>query len=183
MSTMLFLRLDGIEGEEPIGDSQKMISLMSYRHRVGPQITSLRPSAGEHVRLRRSPCQHGLFTVIKGYDKTSPELFRACTAGVEFPKAIVFLCTSDVRKNSSKPITLLRIVMENAVMADYSYYFEGGWQIENIGFRYASIGWISNWIDPDTGDDVPKFDVGWDGVKNVVGGVDALPKNLDWDSS
>ena len=59
----LYLRLEGVDGEEPIGESQKMILIASYSHGLSMPVAPTRPSLGEDAAFRRSYCRHGLFTV------------------------------------------------------------------------------------------------------------------------
>jgi type VI protein secretion system component Hcp len=179
---LLFMRLEGIEGEEPIGDSEKLIKIESYSHSLGTPTAPFRPSVGEDAALRRPYCQHGLFTVTKGFDITSSRLFEACANGVVFPTVAIFLCvhreaglTKDLEM---KP--LLTIVLEDAVMASFDYGFQGGWPAESIGFRYTSIGWEVDWIDPATGEDKKLDPVGWDGMENVPAAVS--PGSVKWGS-
>lgn len=183
MSQMLFMRVDGIEGEEPIGDSQKMIMIASYSHGVGISISPSRPSLGKDATLRRSYCQHGLFQVTKGFDKTSPKLFDACTNGVIFPNVVIYACNSSFNSmtKSSEPKPFLSIVMTEAVMAEFQYGFSDGWQVESIGFRYSSIGWTTNWVSPEDGKAETLEPVGWDGLTNEEASV-PVPSSLKWSS-
>ena len=42
---MLYMAIEGIEGEEPIGDSQKLIAISDYSHGLAMDTASIRPSA------------------------------------------------------------------------------------------------------------------------------------------
>jgi len=150
MEQMLYLRLEGVDGEEPIGNSQKMIAILTYSHGLSMPVAPGRPSLGENASFRRSFCRHGLFQVTKLFDMTSPKLFEACANGVVFPNAAVFSCKQDFNesKKTSEPAPMLSIFLTNAIMVDFSYSFSGGTQVENLAFRYTSIGWKTKWADP-----------------------------------
>jgi len=183
MSDLLYLRLDGVEGEEPIGESQKLISIVSYHHNLTLPVTPNRPSQGKDAIHRRSFCRHAPFRVVKGFDKTSAKLFEAASAGVTFKTAIVHACTSQFQTltNTSKPTPFLSIILENAVIAGFSYGCDGQWPIETLDFQYASIGWKVNWPDPEDGDVKKLEPVGWDGETNQSAAVD-IPSDLKWGS-
>jgi type VI protein secretion system component Hcp len=180
---MIYLRLEGVDGEEPIGDSQKMIAIAGYSHSLSMPVAPGRPSLGEDAAFRRSYCQHGLFTVTKGFDMTSPKLFAACANGIVFPNAAVHTCSQkfNTSAKSSEPAPMLTITMTDAVMVDFSYGFQGGWQVETISFQYAKIGWKVNWADPETGDPANLEPVGWDGLTNKAGEV-SIPSAVKWGS-
>ncbi len=184
MSDLLYLRLDGVDGEEPIGDSQKLISIVSYQHNLDQPVTPNRPSQGKDSVHRRSFCRHAPFRVVKGFDKTSAKLFAAASAGVTFKKAIVHACTSQFQSltNTSKPGPFLSIIMDNAIISGFSYGCEGDWPMETLSFQYASIGWKVNWPDPEDGEEKKLEPVGWDGQKNQPGAVE-IPKNLNWNAN
>lgn len=184
MKQLLFMRLEGIDGEEPIGESQSMIAIHSYSHSVGMPVAPTRPSVGNEAGFRRSYCRHGAFEVVKGFDKTSPKLFEACANGVVFPNVAIHACNQEfnTQRNSSKPTPMLSIVLTNAIMVDFTYGFEGGWQVENLAFQYASIGWKTKWADPDTGDSANLEPVGWKGADNAAGTI-SVPSAVDWSSA
>lgn len=181
MKQMLYMRLEGIDGEEPIGESQKMIAIQGYSHSIGLPVAQTRPSVGKEAAFRRSFCRQGVFEVIKGFDKTSPKLFEACANGVVFPNAAIYACSQEFnsQKKSSLPVPMLTIVLTDAVMVDFSYGFQGGWQIETISLRYASIGWKTKWADPETGDSENLEPVGWEGLENAASQI-SVPAGVKW---
>lgn len=184
MEQMLYMRLEGIDGQEPIGESQNMIGIQSYKHSVGMPVAPARPSIGKEASFRRSFCAHGAFQVVKGFDKTSPKLFEACANGVVFPNVAVFACSQEFnsQKKSSSPVPMLTINLSDAVMVDFSYGFQGGWQIETIAFRYASIGWKAKWADPETGDSENLEPVGWEGADNAAATI-SIPAGVKWNDA
>ena len=180
---MLYLRLEGLDGEEPIGDSQKMIAIQSYSHSVSMPVSPMRPSVGADASFRRSYCQHGLFSVVKGFDRTSTRLFEASTNGIVFPNVAIYACSQSFSsaKKSSEAKPMLTIILTDAIIADFSYGFSDGWQVETIGFQYASIGWESKWPDPETGNESNLEPVGWDGRENKTGSI-SIPAAVKWGS-
>ena len=69
----------------------------------------------------------------------------------------------------------------DAIIAEFSYGFEGNWQVERLSLRYSSIGWHVDWINPDTGDNEQLESVGWDGSLNQTQQID-VPSHLQWSS-
>lgn len=183
MEQMLYMRLEGIDGEEPIGASQEMIAINSYSHGLSMPVAPTRPSVGEDAAFRTSYCRHGAFTVVKGFDKSSTKLFEACANGVKFPNVGIHVCTQEFNsiKNTSEPAPMLSINLTDAIMVDFSYSFQGGWQVENIAFQYTSIGWKVKWVDPEKGDSTNLEPVGWDGQKNSPSTI-SIPSSIDWSS-
>lgn len=181
MASLLFMKLEGVDGEEPIGESQEMIAIHGYSHSLTMPVAPSRPSVGKDAVFRRTYCQHGLFTVVKGFDVSSPKLFEACANGVVFPNAVVHVCSQDFNstKKKSGPEPFLSIVLSDALMVDFSYGFENGWQVESIAFRYASIGWKTEWRNPEDGKVANLEPVGWDGLANVPE-QPSVPKSVDW---
>ena len=170
MAKLIFLKIEGIDGEEPIGETpeKKMIRLSGYSHSLDMELSASRPSLGPDATLRRSYCRHGLFAVQKGLDLATPKLLQACANGVIFPNVAIHVCTlQDVtfpsRKKVPKPI--LSIVMTDAIIAHHSYGFQDKWPTEQISFQYTSIGWNCNWYKPKDGSSTA-IPTGWDGSSN-----------------
>ena len=177
------MRLEGIEGEEPIGDSQKLIKLQSYSHSLAMPSVPARPSVGKDVALRRSYCEHGLFRVVKAFDNTSPKLFEACANGVVFPSVLIYLCIhrANPLSKDQELEPMLTIVLSDAIMASFDYAFDADWPMEHVGFRYSSIGWKTDWIDPEKGSDKKLEPVGWEGTENTPADI-SIPGDLKWGS-
>ncbi|WP_296462501.1 type VI secretion system tube protein Hcp [Rubinisphaera sp.] len=190
MAGMMFMKLTGIDGEEPIGSSpaQKMIAIAGYSHRVSTPIAQIRPNSGEDIRNRRGPCDHGLFVVQKGFDKTSPKLFSASCNGVIFDNAVIYVCSQDRNSltNSSKIAPFFTITMTEAIIANFSYESSGTWPMEVMSLHYTSISWKVDWIDPDEENDTASKSklepVGWDGELDKESPTD-VPSALSWKSS
>lgn len=184
MTQMLYLKLEGVEGEEPIGDdSQDAIAIIDYSHSIHREMAAVRPSAGAEATRRRSAGIHAPFVVHKAFDKTSPRLFAAAVAGVVFKHAVVYSCSQDVSAltGSSKPLPFLTIVLKNAVIVDFNYSYEGSWQMERIAFDYETIAWQADWKDPESGDSETLEPVGWEGSKNKVDNTDP-PSSVEWET-
>ena len=181
---MLYLRLEGIDGEEPIGDSQDAIAILDYSHSVGAEVASTRPSVGADASFRRSKTHHAPFVVNKAFDRTSPKIFAAASRGVMFKHAVVYSCAQEITAltKSSKGVPFLSIIMKDAFIVDYSYGYADGWQMETVAFEYASIGWHADWKDPESGDDESLEPVGWDGAENKNSQI-AIPASVKWQTS
>ena len=148
-------------------------------------IAPARPSVGPDALHRRSVCHHGLFSVTKGLDKTTPKIIAACSNGVVFKHAVVYVCRQDYSelKKSSQPKPFMSIVLTKPIIADLSYgYTDGNGQIEQLAFRYASIAWELKWVDPDEGEAKNLPAVGWDGLENsaLKANTNIVPDALKW---
>ncbi|MCA9178742.1 MAG: type VI secretion system tube protein Hcp [Planctomycetales bacterium] len=184
MTQMLYMRLEGIDGEEPIGDnSQDAIAIIDYSHSIGLELANQRPSAGADAAFRRSRTHHAPFVVNKSFDRTSSKIFAAASRGVLFKHVVIYSCSQEISQltTSSKPKPFLSIIMKDAVIADFSYQFAGNWQAEQISFQYASIGWHVKWKDPESGDSETLEPVGWNGSQNKNEQI-AIPSSVEWSS-
>lgn len=187
MADMMFLRLKGIDGEAPIGDSQKAISIANFSHNVSTPIAALRPNVGADARSRRGPVEHGEFQITKALDKTSSKLFSACCNGVIFENAVVFVCSQDrnTMLNTSKIAPFFTITMTDVIISNFSYQCAGQWPMEALSLHYTSIGWKVEWIDPDEENDTATKTnlepVGWDGEIDKAATID-VPSDLSWQS-
>ncbi len=181
MSDLLFMRLDGIDGEEPIGADQKLIRIDNYSHRLSMPSAPMRPSAGPDATMRRSYCDHGLFIVNKALDMTTPKLLAAAANGVVFPNVAIYVGGTDYSTltNVSKPDPFITIIMTDAIIADFAYGFDGEWQTEKIAWRYTSIGWEVKWTNPDDGSAAQLEPVGWKGDTNKAATV-SVPSAVEF---
>lgn len=181
MSDLLFMKLKGIDGEEPIGSDQKLVRIQTYSHAVSQTVAPLRPSVGESTLLRRGLGDQHQFVVTRHFDKVSPKLFDAASAGIVFEFVVIFYCTvmPDSKGEKSDPEPLLKIVMKNAIISQFEYGFVDTWPQETLSFNYMSIGWDTKWPDPTDGKVASLSPAGWNGEKNVPGSLLA-PSDLDW---
>lgn len=185
MSDLLFMKMDGIEGEEPVGSDQKSIRLTSFSHGLSVPVTPGRVSVGEDSALRRSSCEHAMFSVTKFFDKTSSKLFAACANCVLFESVAIYLCMSDKASgpaaDGNEPAPFLSIIMENVIIANFSYSYASGWPDESLTLRYSSIGWKTKWFDPEEGSSENLAPVGWNGAENVPDQL-SIPSSVEWSS-
>ena len=181
MADLLFMRVEGIEGEEPIGQDDDLIRIGSYAHSLSMPVTPVRPSVGKESAQRRSYTQHGLFRVMKGLDKSSPKLFAASAQGVLLPTVVIFLCRQEKNLLTKEftPTPLLTITMTDVVIANFDYGYSDGWPTESIALQYQSIGWEVDWVNPEDGTNDRLEPVGWNGTTNKSEAVD-LPGNMAW---
>lgn len=183
MASLLYMRLEGIEGEEPLGSDEKAIRLNSYSHNLTLPVAPMRPSVGDGATLRRSYCQHGHFQVTKGFDRTSPKLFNACANGVVFETVAIYLCmsakTTSPTSDGYEPEPFLSILLKTSVIADFRYGYSGEWPVETLAFRYTSIGWKTGWVNPETGEDENLEPIGWDGAENAPAQL-SIPSSVKW---
>jgi type VI protein secretion system component Hcp len=155
MSDLLFMKLagDSFKGEEPINDDcdtadhQGMMRINSFSHQISQDIAPIRPSAHKHsdtekTILRKGEPQQGLFIVNRYFDKVSPELFAAASAGILFDWVAIYYCSlikegeEDV---STEPVW--EIILKRSVIADFQYGYSADWPEETISFAFTSIVW------------------------------------------
>lgn len=189
MSQLLFMHVEGIDGEEPLGSGDKLIRLAGFKHSLGAQIGMARASAGKNSMQRRSYCQHGLFVVDKILDMTTPKLLDACTSSVSIPNVAVYVCSSIEKSSmgatgstsSYQPSPFYTILLQDVVIDDYTYSCHGEWPVETIAFLYATISWKLNWVNRTDGTAMPLSPVGWDGTTNKAQSTD-IPSSVQFSS-
>jgi type VI secretion system secreted protein Hcp len=171
MADLLFMKLsgDGFKGEEPIGSSKDLVRIKTFSHDIAQDLVPIRPSAvGSTKEIVRGTPRQGQFTVTRHFDKISPKLFSAATAGIRFDAVSIYFCSvmADSKHEKHEPELILQILLENAVIANFQYGYNSDWPTEIVSFAYTSIGWKTNWPDPTDGTVKPLGDVGWNGELN-----------------
>lgn len=171
MSELVFMKLDGksFEGEEPIGNSKGLVRIKTFSHAISQDLAPMRPSVnGTTKELRKGSPTQGPFNVTRYFDKVSPKLFSAACAGIRFERVSVFFCSMnpDTKHEKHTPEPILQILLQNAVITDFQYSYLETWPSEVMSFAYTSIGWRTNWPDPEKGTWQPLEDVGWNGEWN-----------------
>ena len=170
MSGMIYLYVEGAEGEEPVDSKNdwKLIKVSGYHHAIGTEVSPARPSVGSNA-LRRGPCRHGEFVVEKELDVASTMLLRFAEASVVIPRVNVFLCANEMNDSKAQLVPFLTFELRDSVIASFEHGSTGGWPTEVVRFRYTSIAWSLDWKDLEDGEDVGKILVDWDGTKNAFG--------------
>jgi type VI protein secretion system component Hcp len=133
-------------------------------------VAPLRPSvAGTSKELRRGLPMQGLFKVTRYFDKVSPKLFSAASAGIRFDHVWIYFNSimPDSKHEKHESESILKIQLENVVIAEFSYGYSDTWPTEEMSFAYTSIGWRTNWPDPKTGTLGMLSDAGWNGELNI----------------
>jgi len=171
-SSMAYMRIANVDGEEPYGSTMKLIKIAGFRHGLTVPMSPMRPSVGAQATLRRSYCEHGDMSVFKGLDTTSGKIFDLCSRAAIITDISLLLCRSDTGSNPLNsgeygPIPFLSIVMTQAVIANFTYEFKSGWPTEQLDIRYTSISWILDWVSPVNGAAANLGGVGWNGGTNV----------------
>lgn len=170
-SSLTFMKIDGIDGEEPYDTTMKLIRISGFKHGLHVPTMATRPSLGTTSTLRRTYCDHGDFTVYKGLDVSSGKIFDACQRAAIIANLAVYMCRSDnssgaLSSGDFMPLPFLSIVMTNVVISGFTYEMQLGWPTERVDIRYTSISWILDWVSPKDGTAANLPGVGWNGSTN-----------------
>jgi type VI secretion system secreted protein Hcp len=108
----------------------------SWTHAIRQPKSATASTAGGHTSER---CEHGEMIFTKDLDKTSPQLWLACSAGTTFKQIeIEFMRAS----GTTARIKYLRIKLINAIVSSVSpSVIEEGLPTETFGLKYAAVEW------------------------------------------
>ena len=177
----LFMKVDGLEGVDPMLDDGGFIAIAAYSHGLSVPLANRR-SQGATVGMRRASCDHGDFVISRITDTTSPTFFRACAACVSFKGVAIHACRNTTINGDSALVPHLSIFLSDALITSFSYECNGEIPMETISFAYGSIDWSFKPVDPEDHEPVSgSFDAGWDGTKNksaIADDVNPLIKSL-----
>lgn len=171
MSGMMYMFVTQAPGEEPVDTDNhwNLVRITGYEHSLVNEVTTMRPSAGANVGLRRGQTRHGNFVVHKELDKSSTMLFRFAEMSVVIPRVSLFLCQTTMANAAATLEPFLTLELTNSVIASFEHGSKGGWPTETLRFHYTSFNWALDWRaradDADLGTIVNQ----WDGTKNTLG--------------
>ncbi|MBI9082854.1 MAG: type VI secretion system tube protein Hcp [Desulfobacterales bacterium] len=133
MSTNMFLKLKGIDGEAEDEKHGKWIEILSWGHSFEQPVTPYRPSTGATVEK----CKHELITTAKYLDSASAAILKAIWGGKLLDDAKIQCYRSD---GNNVPILYLEIIMEDVIISTYSISGgEGDIPQEELGLSYGTI--------------------------------------------
>ena len=84
MAVDYYLKLDGIQGEATDQDFKDQINLLSFSW-GGSQVSSRYPNGGSGA----GKVELSDFSIMKHYDKSSPQLFKALVSGTHIETAVL----------------------------------------------------------------------------------------------
>jgi type VI protein secretion system component Hcp len=189
VDSLVFMRIQGIDGEEPVGSDegkgerpQKLIKIVTFDHTLTLPTSPLRPSVGKFAKLRRAYCQHGLFTVRKELDKTSHKIFELCLKGAVVENVAFYVCRpGENLKGEFGLEAMVSILLQEVVIVHFGYEWTTSWK-ERIDLDYSSITWKVDWPEGKEGKVNHLTPVGWNGLLNKSEAVD-IPAGVAFKSS
>ena len=142
-SSLIFLQLDGIQGEEKDDKHLNWIRVESFHHAVH-QVGSGSTGAGGQRLVGKT--DHHEFTITKKLDKATPTLNRYASSGQYIPNAVIEVMTI---KNNKKNV-LMKYTFTQVIVSAVQVSSRGdSTPLETVAFQYATIKWEYNQIGDD----------------------------------
>ena len=162
MSTNMFLKLEGIEGEAEDALKSKEIEILSISQSFEQPVTPVKASTGHTLEK----CKHEPMTVAKYIDKATPNILKTIWAGKTISKGII---TCYRAHKDAEPVDYLVIEMEDIIVSTYSISGgEGDIAQEELGLSYGKITYKYTPMDKMTGDKQTQMPASADLITNVV---------------
>lgn len=134
MSSNMFLKLEGVDGESKADYAQKEMELYSYSWGVATPISQ---SASSDGSLSAGKASFSSLSVTKRLDSSTPLLMSNCAKGVHHPTAILSLWRTG---GGDKPELYMQYEMEDVLIESVS---DGGGigdiPTESINLAYGKI--------------------------------------------
>ena len=164
LTTIGFLKVDGIQGDSPDNDHKGWIEILGYNHAVRLPVAV----HGANVAIGSKLVEHSPFQFQKSIDSSSPMLALYCCQGKNIDSVTFAL----VRQANAQKLTYMTYVLSDAKVTSVTPGGVGseaaGLPTETVAFSYSKIKWTYSKFDPKTGatqgGDVP---AGWDVVNGV----------------
>lgn len=131
-SSVMYLKVEGIDGEVIQADHVGWIEVLAYSH-------NLKLSYDADAARSAGSVEHAPLRVTKMVDKASPKLYQKCSTGEMIPSVMLDLCFNDATQEVFYQIELL-----NAQIVSVQEYglALGDSPTETVSFVYESIRWI-----------------------------------------
>ncbi len=132
MASDMFLMIDGMKGELEDSSQKGGIGVESFSW--GASNPGSQHFGGKGGGTAKVSVQDMLITKL--VDKSSTELFLACSNGKHIPKAVL-----TVRKAGESPLEFLKYTMENCIVSSYQVSGSGdsGLPMESLSLNFAKI--------------------------------------------
>ena len=153
MSTDIFCKIDGINGESTDDRHKNWIEVLNYSLSI-QQPVSITSGTGGRTAARASFSD---LAIVKELDKSSPNLALYCSNGKHIPKIVIEMCLATEQKH-----TFMKYVLEDAIVSSVSPSGSGGGSkpTESVTFNYGKIEWEYTPIDH-TGKKSASIKQGW----------------------
>lgn len=139
MSSDMFLKVEGIDGESTDGKHEKWIELISYSHGVSQPATGVSGTGGR----TGGRADFSDFVVSKEIDNSTPDLNVKCAKGEHIPKVEVELCLATGDKH-----TYMKYTIEDCIVTSIAPSGGTGTKpTEVVTFAYGTIKWEYTPID------------------------------------
>jgi type VI secretion system secreted protein Hcp len=109
MAGLMFLKLDGIDGESQDTDHTNEIDIESFSLQIHNPSSSERGGTGHGTGQSQISEMH----ITKSLDKSSPTLWQKCAAGDHIETAIITVCA---QAGESEKIDYLKITMHDVMI-------------------------------------------------------------------
>ncbi len=160
-----FLQIDGIPGESTDSKHKDWIEIVDYAHTMAQKTSDTASSSGARASERAN---HGLFTVTKDLDKSSPKLAVSLNNGASIPKVRMELC----RATGDKQLYMV-YEMSDVIVADITVRGdmtgERSVPTEMVSFSYGEIEWTYTVTDKKTGKSSGDISGKWSVTENMGG--------------
>ncbi len=135
MSTNMYLKIEGIDGESSAEGHDKEIEILSWSHGFSQPTSSVRASSGATVEK----ANHSDISVTKYLDSASDDLIKRLWTGKQIKTATITCFRADGADDNA-PVQYLTVELSEVIVSNYS--ISGGMgdlPVENISFNYGLI--------------------------------------------
>ena len=135
MSTNMYIKLDSIEGESTSAEHAKEIEILSWSHGFSQTTSSVRASSGATVEK----ANHSDLSITKYLDSSTDDILKMCWTGKVIKSGTITCLRSDGAEDN-KPVTYLKVEMEEIIISNYSISGgSGDLPVENISLNYGKV--------------------------------------------
>lgn len=163
MSTDMFCKIEGIDGESTDDSHTDWIEILSYNHGVSQPISAASRTGGRTGG--RATFQD--FTITKTIDKATPDLNLYCCNGTHIPKVEVEICLATGDKHTFMKYELSDVIVSSVAPGGTADSAEVK-PLETVSLAYGTIKWEYTPID-NTGAPGAAVDRTWDLQANKQG--------------
>jgi type VI secretion system secreted protein Hcp len=143
MSTAMFLKIDGIDGESTDKKHEKWIEVQSFAHGLSQMSTGVSATGG--LPGGRADFQNLVITKI--IDNSTADLNVKCAGGDPIPKIELECCLATGEKH-----TFMKYTLEKCIITSVQAGGGSGSELkptESVSFAYGKIKWEYTPIDSD----------------------------------
>ncbi len=161
MSSDVYLKIDGIDGESTDSEHEKWIEVLSFNHGISQPVSAPSGTGGRTV----GKVDFQDFSIVKEVDNATPILYLHCCNGKHLKEIIVDCCLATEDKH-----VFYKYKMEDVIVSSVSCGGGGGGTkpTESVTFNFGKMTWEYTPIDDKgkPGTPLPRI---WDLEKNEQG--------------